>query len=345
LSRLFFLLSGEHPTLPVSELISILQAEEYRFKLIGKLDQVLRIESESNCVESIANRTSMTRNCCLEIFASKAEYEEILDKASESPMEYLLEDGDRIVVRVKRVKNSAPNLDRMKLERDLGAVIIDRKGSVKVDLKNPGKTFFGVITGDTFLFGLSLAEIRGGKFTLRNPMKRPFFHPTGMPAKMARCMVNLAAPKTGDLLSDFFCGTGSILIEAGLIGCRVLGLDASRRMVEGARENLRFYGVEPEGLIVSDSRSPPISETDCIVTDPPYGRSSSTMGSTTREIVKAFLKESSKILPSRGRICIASPVEVNMRGLCTEYGFKFLESHLVYVHKSLTREITVLEAT
>ncbi|MEM2875671.1 MAG: DNA methyltransferase [Candidatus Bathyarchaeia archaeon] len=344
MNRLFFLLSGEHPTLPISELLSILRAEGYEFKLIDVLDQNLIIEAKLDCIESIAKRASMTRSCCLEIFTCKAEYKEIFDEASGAPIEHLLRDEEKIMVRVKRVKNSSPNIDRLKLEKDLGAIILGKTRNVKVDFKSPNKTFLGVITGDKFLFGLNLAQIRGGGFASRNPMKKPFFHPTGMPAKMARCMVNLATPKAGDLLSDFFCGTGSILVEAGLIRCRVLGLDISKSMIKGARENLRFYNIEPEGLIISDSRHPPISRTDCIVTDPPYGRSSSTLGSTTRDIVRAFLCEASNILPAGRRICIATPLEVNVSKLCGDYGFRFLESHQLYVHRSLTRVVSVLEA-
>lgn len=344
MSRLFFLLSGEHPTLPLSELLSILEAERKTFKLIEKLDQVVRIEVDVDCVASVKRRAAMVRRCCLELFACGAEYKEILSKASEAPFEDYLLDNESMVVRIRRVRNSAPTLDRLKLERELGAAVINRKRDVKVDLRNPDKTFFGVITGNRFVFGVSLAEILGGEFASRNPMKKPFFHPTGLPAKLARCMVNLARPKENDLLVDPFCGTGSILIEAGLIGCQVLGLDVSEKMIKGTRENLRFYELDPEGLIVSDSRRLPISKADCIVTDPPYGRSSSTLGSTTKQIVEAFLQEALEILPSRGKICIASPVEVEISKLACKSGFRLLESHLFYVHKSLTREISVLEA-
>ncbi|MCD6529667.1 methyltransferase [Candidatus Bathyarchaeota archaeon] len=343
MSKLFFLLSGEHPTLPTSELLSILEAEKKKFKLVEKLDQVVRIEADVDCVVSIRRRAAMVRRCCLELFSCEAEYTEILSKASETPFEEYLSDDENIAVRVRRVRKSAPTLDRLRLERDLGAAIVKRR-KVKVDLRNPDKTFFGVITENRFVFGVSLAEILGGEFASRNPMKKPFFHPTGLPAKLARCMVNLARPGKGDLLADPFCGTGSILIEAGLIGCRVLGLDVSKKMVKGTRENLKFYGLDCEGLIVSDSRRLPISKADCIVTDPPYGRSSSTLGSTTKEIVEVFLCEALKVLPRGGKICIASPVKVEVSRLGRALGFRLLESHTLYVHKSLTREIAVLEA-
>ncbi|MGC9346463.1 MAG: hypothetical protein ACP5ER_06725, partial [Candidatus Bathyarchaeales archaeon] len=60
MAKLFFLLSGEHETLPVSELKAILEAEGYTFKTLEKLDQTLRLETDLNCVEAIKRRAAFT---------------------------------------------------------------------------------------------------------------------------------------------------------------------------------------------------------------------------------------------------------------------------------------------
>jgi len=164
-----------------------------------------------------------------------------------------------------------------------------------------------------------------------------------MPAKLARCMVNLAQPKAGDIVLDPFCGTATMLMEAGLIGCRVVGFDVKRRMVRGSLRNLRHFGVETEGLLVADARHPPIKKVDCIVTDPPYGRSATTLGREIYEIVEHFLSTAEDLIPKGERICIASPKGVEVAKMGAESGFKLVESHSVYVHRTLTREITVLE--
>ena len=39
MAKLFFLLSGEHESLPVSELKAILETEGYVYKVLEKLDQ------------------------------------------------------------------------------------------------------------------------------------------------------------------------------------------------------------------------------------------------------------------------------------------------------------------
>jgi tRNA (guanine10-N2)-dimethyltransferase len=190
-----------------------------------------------------------------------------------------------------------------------------------------------------------MAEILPKPFVERRPRKRPFFHPSAMPAKLARCMVNLAQPKRDDLILDSFCGTASILVEAWLIGCRVVGFDVQRRMVRGSLQNLLHYGVEAEGIAVADARHLPVIKIDCIVTDPPYGRLATTLGWDTRQIVEDFLSKIEDTLPRGKRICMASPKSIRIGKIGKELGFKHVESHFVYVHRSLTREIAVFERT
>jgi tRNA (guanine10-N2)-dimethyltransferase len=221
-------------------------------------------------------------------------------------------------------------------------VILNCIDGVNVSLEDPDITFFGVIAEERFLFGVELGEVQS-KFSERRPRKRPFFHPSAMPAKLARCMVNLAQPKSGDLLMDPFCGTGSFLIEAGLLGCRVLGFDVSRRMVRGCFRNLQFFHIVSEGVVVADAKNPPIVEVDCVVTDPPYGRSASTMGFSSKQVIRDFLHALVARSAADQRICMAAPVEVNLGQLSEDTGFNHLQSHFVYVHRSLTREIVVME--
>jgi len=134
-------------------------------------------------------------------------------------------------------------------------------------------------------------------------------------------------------------------VEAWLVGCRVVGFDVQPRMVRGSLQNLLYYGVKPEGIAVADARHPPVAKVDCIVTDPPYGRSATTLGWDTRQIVEDFLSSIGDTLPRGRRICMASPKSIKIGKIGKELGFKRLESHFVYVHRSLTREIAVFKRT
>jgi tRNA (guanine10-N2)-dimethyltransferase len=156
-------------------------------------------------------------------------------------------------------------------------------------------------------------------------------------------MVNLAHGKAEALVLDPFCGTGTSLIEATYIGCRAIGVDAQRRMILGCRKNLAYFNISAEGLVLGDARQLPFVKVDCVVTDPPYGRSASTLKSTTKQLVQEVLASSHGLLGVGQRICIASPKTLHIIMLGKALGFKHLESHFAYVHRSLTREIAVFE--
>jgi tRNA (guanine10-N2)-dimethyltransferase len=342
-AKLFFLLSGEHKTLPVSELKMILEAEGYAFKTLEQLDQTLRLEADLVCVEAVRLRAAFTRLCGLELFNCEAETSEIVKSMRSTSLNEILREKESFAVRVKHVKNYASKINGMTLERKLGELVLNKKAKAKVNLKNPDKTFTGILTDEKFIFGVKLAEVPPKPFVERRPKKKPFFHPSAMPAKLARCMVNLAKPKAEELLLDPFCGTGSMIIEAALIGCRVLGFDIQRRMARGTFQNLSYFNIEAEGILVADARDIPITKVDCVVTDPPYGRSATTLKRTTKQVVEEVLTSVYDMLDKGQRVCMAAPKTLNISSVGKALGYKHLESHFVYVHRSLTREITVFE--
>ncbi len=345
MARLFFLLSGEHPSLPFSELESIFAAEGHEYRVLERLTQVILADADVHSLKAVESRSAMTRVCGLELFNCDAVFAEISEKIDSLSIEAFLKLGESFAVRIKRIQRAAPHIIRVELERELGKSILNKVQGAKVNLKSPQRTFFGILTDNRFVFGLKMAEISPKPFVERRPRKRPFFHPTAMPAKLARCMVNLAQPREGDLVLDPFCGTASMLIEAGLLGCQVLGFDVQSRMIRGSLQNLLHFGVKPEGIAVADAKHLPLHKVDCVITDPPYGRSATTLGWTTRQIVESFLSTIGEILPRGRRICMAAPKSISIGKIGRDFGFKHAESHLVYVHRSLTREIAVFERT
>lgn len=342
--KLFFLLSGENESMPAAEVKAILEAEGYSYANAEELDQILRLEAELGSVQMVQIRSAYTRVCALELFVANANHDDIAKAASETDFKAVLKPGESFVVRVNRIRNYADQaLNTMELEGKLGKQILKLTKDTKVSLKNPDKTFIGIITDEKLVLGLKLTDITSKTFSERRPRKKPFFHPSAMPSKMARCMVNLAHGKAESLVLDPFCGTGTSLIEATFIGCRAVGVDAQQRMILGTRKNLRFFNISAEGLVLADSRKPPFFKVDCVVTDPPYGRSSSTLKSTTEQLVKDVLASSRELLGAGQRICIASPKTLNISRLGTELGYRHVESHFAYIHGSLTREIAVFE--
>lgn len=77
--------------------------------------------------------------------------------------------------------------------------------------------------------------------------KRDFGRPgrdsrSGMlPPKLARMMVNIAAPNQDSVILDPFCGSGTVLQEALLLGYQnVIGSDKSKKAVEDTLKNLKW---------------------------------------------------------------------------------------------------------
>jgi tRNA (guanine10-N2)-dimethyltransferase len=342
--KIFFLLSGENPSLPAAEVKAILEAEGYPYSDASCLDQILRLTAALDSVKVVQIRSAYTRVCAQELLITNATYSDIAKATAKINFTQIIAPGESFVVRINRIKNYADNeINTMTLEIKLGGQILRQTPNVKVNLKNPDKTLIGIITDNKLILGLKLTDITSKTFSERRPRKKPFFHPSAMPSKMARCMVNLSHAKAECVLLDPFCGTGTSLIEATFIGCRAIGIDAQRRMAVGTKKNLAYFNIAAEGVLLADSRKIPLTKVDAIITDPPYGRSSSTLKSTTKQLVTDVLRASYELLGVGQRICIASPKTLNITLLGEELGFRHVESHFAYVHATLTREIAVFE--
>lgn len=112
-----------------------------------------------------------------------------------------------------------------------------------------------------------------------------------LPPKVARMMtiIGIGKPFTsyskGDLskvtVLDPFCGTGTIPMEAAMVGARAIGSDSSQETIEQARENIDWISKEyqlrnkPE-LYTADATSGKLSDLlsdiDVIVTEPFLGK-------------------------------------------------------------------------
>jgi tRNA (guanine10-N2)-dimethyltransferase len=303
----------------------------------------VRLEAEPEAVAQVQRRSAYTRICAKELFTCIANEDAISRAAESTDFKAILGEEATFEVRIRRIKEYSTKDATMALESKLGKLILQNAQHAKVDLTEPDNTFFGILTSNKLVFGLKLAEIQPKPFVERRPRKKPFFHPSAMNSKLARCMVNLAHAREGAYLLDPFCGTGTTLLEAALIGVRAIGVDVQRRMAEGTKRNMKHFSSKPEGIIVADARKLPFSRADSLVTDPPYGKSATTLKSSTKAIVEGVLTSASGLLSKGQRICIASPKTIGIRTIGMQLGYKHLESHFAYVHRSLTREVAVFE--
>jgi len=337
---LFFLLHGDHPVLSAGEVRAILEAGGFSYKVKGVLPQVLRCRVNRACIPVISQRAYMTRLCAEELLICHDEPTEIFRGLEGALSSGRMEMGDSFSVSLRRVRRSAQDIDLKALRRQVAGLISSRTGA-ELNFERPRTRFIGLFSGGRFLFGRILSEVSSKRLSDRRPSRRPFFHPTALHPKLAGCMVNLTRASPGDLLLDPFCGSGSILIEADLLGCKVLGSDIQPLMVRGSRMNLIHYGVRDFHLLLADARKPPFAEVDAIATDPPYGRSATTMGVPTKSLLEDFLHSAAEVLKYGGYLCTASPTELSLADLGRGAGLKVVESYIIPVHGSLTRELVV----
>ena len=351
--QLAFELSGEHETLPKAEVFACLETLNIAYEERLFSDGILVIDAplspESELLEVLSRRLGMTHH----IYEVKGmcipDETEILDIVKNTDFAAVMAPGDTFAVRLRGEHTNS--LGR----NDLPAVVgecIKRKGYA-VNLKHPSQTFVLLFTAQTCLFGVLLQSVNKKQFEERKPRFRPFFLPGVIMPKVARVLVNLSGIKANELLLDPFCGTGGILIEAGLVGARIIGADVQAKMVRGAHVNLQFFGL-PGDLMVGDAAKIPLRDksVDAIATDMPYGRASFVSKSrssnaelhpVSRErLYHDALDEIHRVLKTGGRAVIVSNFPF-LHYLCHECDFNLLEEHVYRVHKSLNRYITVLE--
>jgi tRNA (guanine10-N2)-dimethyltransferase len=342
-ARFFFILSGEHSTLPIAELKAILQAYEIDYRIVGSFYKLIEVEADRAKLELIAGRGGYVDEMGEEVLHTEDNLSSIKEGVESADLEQFLSSHDTFSVRMLRFGGVSKELSRVHLESYLGELLAEKTGA-RVDLRSPKKPFRGILAGSLFHLGLILHQRPKGSIHRRRPRKRAVFHPSTMPPKLARCLVNLSEVRDGETFLDPFCGVGGIAIEASLLGCEVVGVDALSRMVRSARRNLAHFGLKSYGLLRGDARNLPLRSADAIATDPPYGTGASTLKSTTKDILASFLPQARMILSPGGKVVFASPLGTGAIDLAESQGFKVFDRHMLYVHRNLTREILVLGA-
>jgi tRNA (guanine10-N2)-dimethyltransferase len=340
--EIVLIMSQEHKTLPKAEIEAVLKAENIHFDVINQYDGVIILNIPDECFKSlkmIGKRFSYTHEVCkLLIETDKIDLNSEIQKYSWN--ELITND---YAVRVKRM-DKTDKFDTSEVEWELGGIINNLVEDVRVNLKDPSSFIRVIFIDNKILVTERLFKIDKKHFYNLKPHKRPFFYPGSMSPKLARCMVNLTGVKKKDLVLDPFCGTGGILIEAGIMGLKVVGADIDERMVEGTIKNLNYCGIKEYEVFKADAREIKLPyRVNAIATDPPYGISASTGGEESKNLYAQSLITIEKLLTDGGRLCMATPHYMDITGLIEGTNFEIIEQHHIRMHKSLTRVITLFK--
>lgn len=176
----------------------------------------------------------------------------------------------------------------------------------KNSLDTKGREFLIVKQGNKFSLAQTLAvqpfEEWGG---------RDFGRPgrddlSGMlPPKLARMMINLSGADMNSTLLDPFCGSGTIINEAALIGYKkIIGSDISEKAIEDSKKNFEWLKEKniiqssPEARFIHSSISDLLShisgnEIDVIVAEPYLGKP--LKGNESEQFLRAQIEELKKL--------------------------------------------------
>ncbi|QGN08240.1 methyltransferase domain-containing protein [Halorhabdus sp. CBA1104] len=259
-----------------------------------------------------------------------------------------------VAVRARDVRG-ATGVSTQATERELGSVLVE--AGFTVDLEDPDHELRVVFAGSPSVGDSPAADVASGAdagacaigwlatdpprtFTERAPTERPFFQPGSMDPTLARALVNIAGAQPGTTVLDPMCGTGGLLIEAGLVGATPVGVDALEKMVQGTRENLGTLIDEEFAVCRGDARRLPFADdaADAVVFDAPYGRQTKITGETLAALVGDALADARRLA---ARTVIVG--DRSWQTVAEEAGWTVTAHFQRRVHRSLDRHILVLE--
>ena len=268
-----------------------------------------------------------------------------------------------VAVRARDVRGLT-GVSTAEAERRLGGVLVDR--GFEVDLDDPDhelRALFsaedGLADPDSDAAAAEQGQISAGDgvcvlgwldceserdFGERQPTDRPFFQPGSMAPMDARALANIAGAAPGRRILDPMCGTGGLLIEAGLVGADLVGTDAQWKMVRGTAENLDALvdGVDT-AVARADATALPLRDgvVDGVAFDAPYGRQSKIATHRLEDLVEGALSEAARVSVD-GATCVLM-ADRDWREAVSATDWRVTDRFERRVHRSLTRHVHVLE--
>jgi tRNA (guanine10-N2)-dimethyltransferase len=298
-------------------------------------EDILTIETPVRLekIKQLSNRLSFTFHVNEFIFSCKPSLELVKQNAKDNP----LKTKGSIAV---RYRNRSNKIDSQPIVKALAEIYTKERS---VELEKPDSEIRALITDGDLYVGVKIAEINRMQFEKRKVQHRPFFSPISLHPKLARCLINLSGVKKNETLLDPFCGTGGFLIEAGLIGARAIGSDIEDKMIEGCKKTLDFYKIKNYELYCSDigDIKQHVGKVDAVVTDLPYGKSTTTKGEDIKQLYERAFQNISEVLKEHGRAVIGLS-DKSLLPIGEQY-FSLMEKHEFKVHHSLTRYFPVFE--
>ncbi len=331
--KLLFELSKEHTTLPAAEALASMNAEDMKTTIIDSNEDILLTETQpkNEGIKRVAERVAYTFVIDELLFSCPADMNTIILNAQNHP---ITTKGSLAI----RCKNRSKHIDSKDLIDQLGDIYTKNR---QVNLSNPDIEVRAVVTENKAYLGIKKAAIDTSHFQRRRGHLRPFLSPITLHPKIARAMVNLTQVKKQQTLLDPFCGTGGILIEAGLLDAKIIGSDIEQKMIDGSRKNLTFYQIKNFELYCADIADIAryTSPVDAIATDFPYARSTTTKGEQLATLYDRAFESIAHVLKKK-KLAVIGVSNQEIRAIGEQY-LTLEATYAIKSHRSLTRYFVV----
>lgn len=301
--------------------LDLARAEAETLTKKGKLEENVLLINTKN----ITNRLAYTRLIGELLF--EATKKDIQSKIKKYNWNKIIK--TTFAVNVFEKKEESQSLSKL-----YGGMIYDQLKTPKVDLNNPGTKIVIIKTKKKFYVCIQEWE-NEANFISRHPKTRPGQKPITILPRIARVCVNLTGATKE--IYDPMCGVGGFLVEAGLMNLFPIGSDISQEMIKLCSLNLKHYNLNKYLLFKQDFLENK-NKYDYILTDVPYGKNTKDI---TKDFYKQFLAKLETVLKKRAVLMF--PHFAKAETLIKKSKLKIKGKYSIYIHKSLTREIFVVE--
>lgn len=359
--KYIFLLSGDYKELAKEEVLSLFNIKK---SLMKNNLLFIDLNSNENLIIGLSKRLALTKKIYRVLFECKID--DLIElmkkydwnsvyKGSFSIRAHYIDNNKNAMkklnkkITMNKTKNKKSNSYS---EKSLAKYVWRSVKNPKVDLDNPDTQIDLFFIKNRVLCCLLIKKIEND-FDERKSHLRPKPSPVSLHPKLARAMVNLTGAGKNDIILDPFCGSGGILLEAGLMGFKAIGYDINKKMVWKSMVNLKHYKIKGYELKIKDFFK--INKKyDYIITDLPYGLNTNIMQKiritkNNKKEMKDYLNQFySKVTKKLEKLLIKKaiiifPSYINYKKLLKKSKLKIKNEFSSYVHSSLTRKIVVLE--
>ncbi len=331
----YFFHLGNNPTLSIAEITAIFKEKENNFEIVSQDILIMESKNEIDGQNLIRRMGGTIKIGVIEAGIKKVNTETLVEKTSQmlSPSEGKFKFGisyygsgkvniKPVGMEIKKFLKEKGVSCRWVISRDaiLSSVVV---GQNKLDTK--GIEIVLIQKPNELLIGRTLAVQPFKELSQRDYGRPDRDDQSGMlPPKLAQIMINLAETQKGGTLLDPFCGSGTVLMEAMLMGYnKLIGSDISEKAVADTKRNISWAKTKfpisnfqfPISIIDATKISSkiPANTIDAIITEPYLGpqRGKIEIKQTVRELEDLYskaLREFEIILKKGGKIIMLFPV-------------------------------------